>query len=26
MHSPYEVTSKVDIYSTYLAYEAFLKS
>jgi len=26
MHSPYEVTSKVDIYSTYLAYTAFLKS
>jgi len=26
MHSPYEVTSKVDIYSTYLAYAAFLKS
>ena len=26
MHSPYEVTSKVDIYSTYLAYHAFLKS
>ena len=25
MHSPYEVTSKVDIYSTYLAYGAFLK-
>ena len=25
MHSPYEVTSKVDIYSTYLAYSAFLK-
>ena len=25
MHSPYEVTSKVDIYSTYLAYKAFLK-
>jgi len=25
MHSPYEITSKVDIYSTYLAYEAFLK-
>jgi aspartyl aminopeptidase len=26
MHSPYEVTSKVDIYSSYLAYRAFLKS
>jgi len=26
MHSPYEVTSKVDIYSSYLAYAAFLKS
>jgi aspartyl aminopeptidase len=26
MHSPYEVTSKVDIYSCYLAYLAFLKS
>jgi aspartyl aminopeptidase len=26
MHSPYEVTSKVDIYSSYLAYVAFLKS
>jgi len=26
MHSPYEVTSKVDIYSSYLAYYAFLKS
>jgi aspartyl aminopeptidase len=26
MHSPYEVTSKVDIYSSYLAYKAFLKS
>ena len=26
MHSPFEVTSKVDIYSTYLAYSAFLKS
>jgi aspartyl aminopeptidase len=26
MHSPYEVTSKVDLYSTYLAYLAFLKS
>jgi aspartyl aminopeptidase len=26
MHSPYEVTSKVDIYSTYLAYKAFLES
>jgi aspartyl aminopeptidase len=24
MHSPYEVTSKVDIYSSYLAYKAFL--
>jgi len=26
MHSPYEVTSKVDIYSSYLAYVAFLTS
>ena len=26
MHSPYEVTSKVDIFATYLAYEMFLKS
>jgi aspartyl aminopeptidase len=26
MHSPYEVTSKVDLYSSYLAYYAFLKS
>jgi aspartyl aminopeptidase len=26
MHSPFEITSKVDIYSTYLAYNAFLKS
>ena len=26
MHSPYEVTSKVDIYSSYLAYREFLKS
>jgi len=26
MHSPYEVTSKVDIYSTYLAYLSFMKS
>jgi len=25
MHSPYEVTSKVDIYSSYLAYKAFLQ-
>ncbi len=25
MHSPYEVTCKVDIYSSYLAYKAFLK-
>jgi len=25
MHSPFEVTSKVDIYSSYLAYLAFLK-
>jgi aspartyl aminopeptidase len=25
MHAPYEVTSKVDIYSSYLAYKAFLK-
>ena len=24
MHSPFEVTSKVDVYSTYLAYKAFL--
>jgi aspartyl aminopeptidase len=26
MHSPYEVTSKVDVYSAYLAYKAFLQS
>jgi len=26
MHSPYEVTSKVDIYSSFLAYKAFFKS
>jgi aspartyl aminopeptidase len=26
MHSPYEVTSKVDLYSSYLAYHAFLNS
>jgi len=26
MHSPFEITSKVDIYSTYLAYKAFLKN
>ncbi|HIG99895.1 MAG TPA: aminopeptidase [Thermoplasmata archaeon] len=26
MHSPYEVASKVDLYSSYLAYLAFLKS
>lgn len=26
MHSPYEVTSKVDLYSSYLAYLAFLKN
>ena len=26
MHAPFEVTSKVDIYSSYLAYKAFLKS
>lgn len=26
MHSPFEITSKADIYSTYLAYKAFLKS
>jgi len=26
MHSPFEVTSKVDIYSSYLAYNAFLKT
>jgi len=25
MHSPYEVTSKVDIYSSYLAYKTFLQ-
>jgi len=25
MHSPYEVTSKVDIYASYLAYKAFFK-
>ena len=26
MHSPYEVTSKYDIYSAYLAYKAFFES
>jgi len=26
MHSPYEITSKVDIYSAYLAYKAFMQS
>ena len=26
MHSPFEVTSKVDIYSSYLAYNVFLKT
>ncbi|UCF13579.1 MAG: aminopeptidase [Thermoplasmatales archaeon] len=26
MHSPFEVTSKADIYSSYLAYNAFLKT
>jgi aspartyl aminopeptidase len=26
MHAPYEVTSKADIYSSYLAYSSFLKS
>lgn len=26
MHSPFEITSKVDIYASYLAYLAFLKS
>ena len=26
MHSPYELTSKLDIYETYLAYKAFLKN
>jgi len=26
MHSPFEITSKVDIYSSYLAYKAFLKN
>ena len=26
MHSPYEVTSKVDVYASYLAYKAFLKT
>ena len=25
MHSPYEVTSKYDVYMTYLAYKAFYK-
>jgi aspartyl aminopeptidase len=25
MHSPFEITSKVDIYASYLAYKAFLK-
>jgi aspartyl aminopeptidase len=26
MHSPFEITSKVDIYSSYLAYLAFFKN
>jgi len=26
MHSPYEVTSKVDVYSSYLAYKTFLRT
>ena len=26
MHSPFEVSSKVDVYSAYLAYMAFIKS
>ena len=26
MHSPYEVTSKYDIYSAYTAYKAFFES
>ena len=26
MHSPFEVSSKVDVYSAYLAYKAFIKS
>lgn len=26
MHSPYEVTSKVDVYAAYLTYKAFLKN
>lgn len=26
MHSPFEITSKVDVYSAYLAYKAFLNS
>ena len=26
MHSPFEVSSKIDVYSSYLAYNAFLKS
>ncbi len=26
MHSPFEISSKVDIYSSYLAYKAFIKS
>ena len=26
MHAPFEITSKVDIYSSYLAYKAFLES
>ena len=26
MHSPYEVTSKIDVYSSYLAYKAFLET
>jgi len=26
MHSPYEITSKADIYQTYRAYRAFMES
>ncbi|MFO8077956.1 MAG: aminopeptidase, partial [Thermoplasmatota archaeon] len=26
MHSPFEVTSKVDVYASFLAYQAFLSS
>ncbi|MDD4327278.1 MAG: hypothetical protein PHU83_03535, partial [Eubacteriales bacterium] len=26
MHSPFEVTSKIDVYYTYLAYKAFIEN